>query len=110
LKIIPGTEIQQARSPWRTQAPRLTNFYPLYSASNDQVDPVLPVQPALFQLVLPRYRLSTSETRDQGTGPVLEAAPPPGLAVEPYTETRAHSRLVCWTPPGIHKPVPTMLH
>jgi hypothetical protein len=54
---------------------RLTNFYPLYSASNDQVDPVQRVQPVQFQRVLPRYELSTSETRDQGLGPMFADIP-----------------------------------
>jgi len=47
------------------------NFYPLYDGANDQVDAVLPIRPVLFQKVLPRYRLSTSETRDQGVGPLF---------------------------------------
>jgi hypothetical protein len=54
---------------------RLTNFYPLYGAANDQVDRVLRVQPVQFQRVIPRYRLSTSETRDQGLGPMFAGIP-----------------------------------
>jgi hypothetical protein len=53
----------------------LTNFYPEYDGANDQVDPVLPVRSARFQRVVPRYRLSTSETRDQGTGPAFISVP-----------------------------------
>jgi hypothetical protein len=49
----------------------LTNFYPTYGDANDQVDRVLPVRRTLFQRVIPRYRLSTSETRDQGLGPAF---------------------------------------
>jgi hypothetical protein len=49
-----------------------TNFYPLYNSANDQVDRVTGVSPVGFQAVLPRYRLSTSETRDLGTGPDIE--------------------------------------
>ena len=52
-----------------------TNFYPLSNGANDQVDPVLPVQPVQFQRVLPRYRLSTSETRDLGVGPAFTEVP-----------------------------------
>lgn len=51
------------------QAPRLTNFYPTYDSANDQVDRIVPVRRAFFQPVVPRYRLSMSETRDQGLGP-----------------------------------------
>jgi len=54
---------------------RLTNFYPLYGAANDQVDRVLRVQPVQFQRVIPRYWLSTSETRDQGLGPMFAGIP-----------------------------------
>ena len=53
-----------------------TNFYPRYGAPNDQIDPIIKVQPIQFQRVVPRYRLSTSETRDQGLGPVFDAAVP----------------------------------
>ena len=73
----------------------LTNFYPLYGAANDQVDPVLRVQPVLFQRVLPRYRLSTRETRDQGLGPMFAnipespGTPPPGKPRGIRTETLA---------------------
>ena len=49
----------------------LTNFYPRYDGANDQVDPVTAVRSVRFQRVEPRYRLSTSETRDQGTGPAF---------------------------------------
>ena len=49
-----------------------TNFYPLYDEGNDQVDRVSKVVPVGFQKIIPRYRLSTSDTRDLGTGPRLE--------------------------------------
>ena len=64
-----------AGSPRVSSSARLTNFYPLYGADNDQVDPVLRVQPVQFQRVIPRYRLSTSETRDQGVGPMFAGIP-----------------------------------
>jgi hypothetical protein len=51
-----------------------TNFYPRYGAANDQVDAVLEVHPIYFQRVIPRYRISTSETRDLGVGPAFDAA------------------------------------
>lgn len=49
--------------------PVLTNFYPTYDGANDQVDRVTAVRRTRFQRVIPRYRLSTSETRDEGLGP-----------------------------------------
>ena len=54
----------------------LTNFYPRYGAANDQVDRILEVHPIYFQRIIPRYRLSTSETRDLGVGPMFDAASP----------------------------------
>ena len=71
------------RLPGVAQRPVLTNFYPLYDGANDQVDPVIPVRRAFFQRVIPRYRLSTSETRDEGLGPdfiYAPAYPPSGPA------------------------------
>lgn len=62
------------RSPTVNTA-RLTNFYPLYDAANDQVDRVSPVRRTIFQRVIPRYELSTSETRDQGVGPAFIEVP-----------------------------------
>jgi hypothetical protein len=50
-----------------------TNFYPLYNGANDQVDRVSAIRSVGFQKVIPRYRLSTSETRDLGTGPDIES-------------------------------------
>lgn len=54
---------------------RLTNFYPRYGEDNDQVDRITGVYPISFQRIVPRYRLSTSETRDLGTGPVFDTVP-----------------------------------
>lgn len=66
--------VQSAAASYRSPL-RYTNFYPLYDGANDQVDPVLRVQPVQFQRVLPRYRLSTSETRDLGVGPMFTEVP-----------------------------------
>ena len=52
-----------------------TGFYPLYDGDNDQVDPVGPVRRARFQRIIPRYRLSASETNDTGLGPPFYAVP-----------------------------------
>ena len=68
------TRVQSAATSHRNPL-RYTNFYPLYDGANDQVDPVLRVQPVQFQRVLPRYRLSTSETRDLGVGPMFTEVP-----------------------------------
>lgn len=66
----------------RVGAPLLTNFYPRYNAANDQVDPIIRVQPVAFQRVIPRYDLSTSETRDTGLGPAFIANPWLGSMVD----------------------------
>lgn len=58
-------------SRYLTGRPTLTNFYPTYDGANDQVDPVLAVRRPIFQRIIPRYRLSASETRDEGLGPAF---------------------------------------
>jgi hypothetical protein len=78
-------------------AHRGTNFYPLYGAANDQVDRISPIAPVAFQRVLPRYRLSTSETRDQGTGPMFDGAVIPargGETAPPPTASAVRSQRV----------------
>ena len=70
-----------SRQPVITTHILKTNFYPWYGAANDQVDPVLAVHPIYFQRVIPRYRLSTSETRDLGVGPMFDASV---TTVRPY--------------------------
>ena len=50
-----------------------TNFYPLYDFDRDQVNPVSGIRPIKLQRIIPRYELSTSDTRDEGVGPVYEA-------------------------------------
>jgi hypothetical protein len=72
---VQGQRAEAERSLVTASSGRLTNFYPLYNGSNDQVDPVLRVQPVLFQRILPRYDLSTSQTRDQGLGPMFADIP-----------------------------------
>lgn len=54
---------------------RQTGFYPLYDGENDQVDRVSRVLPVRFQRVVPRYRLSGSETSDTGLGPSFYDVP-----------------------------------
>ena len=47
-----------------------TNFYPTYVDGNkDKVTPVGAARRTDFQTVLPRYTLSMTETRNEGTGP-----------------------------------------
>lgn len=88
-RVSPG---RSASGPSRSQAfeasHRLTTFYPLYGAENDQVDRVLRVQPVEFQRVMPRYELSTSETRDRGLGPMFAGIPEsPALSLLPARES-----------------------
>jgi hypothetical protein len=67
--------LHKSRSIERARAAGITNFYPLYDEAHDQVDSVLKIQPVRFQRILPRYRLSTSDTRNQGTGPMFDEIP-----------------------------------
>ncbi len=49
-----------------------TNFYPTYVDGNlDKVTPVASTNNTQFQAVIPRYDLSMSETRNEGTGPTF---------------------------------------
>lgn len=54
---------------------RPTIFYPRYTSGLDYVSYVSPVERVAFQKVLPRYRLSSSQTRDTGLGPFFEKIP-----------------------------------
>ena len=60
------------RSPLRWRVQGTTTFYPQYGNGRDSVVAIVPTRPTQFQMVVPRYRLSASETRDQGVGPFLE--------------------------------------
>ena len=53
-----------------------TNFYPTYVDGNkDKVTPTAATFKTQFQTVIPRYNLSMTETRNEGTGPTfLETA------------------------------------
>lgn len=93
--------MQASRAPTMQSAPgsvyRMTNFYPLYGSDNDQVDSVSPIRALAFQKVIPRYRLSTSETRDQGTGPALEEISSSSLPVYPRN-TQSPARVTARAP------------
>ena len=54
---------------------RPTIFYPRYTSGLDYVSYVSPVERVDFQKVLPRYYLSSSQTRDSGLGPSFEEIP-----------------------------------
>ena len=61
------------KKKWVVDRKRLqgtTNFYPTYvDGGKDQVTPVAASRRSDFQIVIPRYKLSMSETRNEGTGP-----------------------------------------
>ena len=67
--------LKARKSPPTSPGVRLTNFYPRYGEDNDQVDRITGIYPVSFQRIIPRYRLSTSETRDLGTGPAFDVVP-----------------------------------
>ena len=49
-----------------------TNFYPTYIDGNkDKVTPTAATFITQFQTVIPRYNLSMTETRNEGTGPTF---------------------------------------
>ena len=49
-----------------------TNFYPTYVDGNkDKVTPTAAIYSTQFQKVIPRYNLSMTETRNEGTGPTF---------------------------------------
>ena len=49
-----------------------TNFYPTYVDGNkDKVTPTSATFKTQFQTVIPRYNLSMTETRNEGTGPTF---------------------------------------
>ena len=49
-----------------------TNFYPTYVDGNkDKVTPTTATFKTQFQTVIPRYNLSMTETRNEGTGPTF---------------------------------------
>ena len=60
------------RSPLHWNIVGTTTFYPKYGEGRDVVEPVMPIRPAKFQRIIPRYELSASQTRDEGVGPVFE--------------------------------------
>ncbi len=53
----------------------MTGFYPLYDGDEDQVDRIARISSVAFQRVIPRYRLSSSATRDSGLGPAFYDVP-----------------------------------
>jgi len=87
----PAVQVRTWRKP--------TTFYPLYDGANDQVDRVTPVRRAFYQAVLPRYQLSTSETRDLGTGPGLEE-----ISYNVYAPRHAEPQRTNGSPPGKLQP------
>ena len=61
---------QKKRVVDRKRLQGTTNFYPTYvDGGKDLVTPVAASRLSEFQTVIPRYRLSMSETRNEGTGP-----------------------------------------
>ena len=49
-----------------------TNFYPTYVDGNkDRVTPAAATFTTQFQTVIPRYNLSMTETRNEGSGPIF---------------------------------------
>jgi hypothetical protein len=80
----PETQVRYVYKP-RVVWP--TRFYPQYTGGLDYVSYVSPVERVAFQKVLPRYMLSTSQTRDTGLGPLFERIPYSSRPEEVEVET-----------------------
>lgn len=50
----------------------ITHFHPLYGEGRDWVTPVESIIRTRFQEVIPYYNLSSTDTRDDGLGPIIE--------------------------------------
>ena len=67
---MPKEKIHRKASWKRLEAS--TNFYPTYVDGNkDKVTPTAATFKTQFQTVIPRYNLSMTETRNEGTGPTF---------------------------------------
>jgi len=78
------------KARWKRVA-ATTNFYPTYLDGNkDKVTPTAATFKTKFQTVIPRYNLSMTETRNEGTGPIfLETEyQPPSLRPNTIKKTK----------------------
>ena len=61
----------RSKAKWK-RLEATTNFYPTYVDGNkDKVTPTAATFTTQFQTVIPRYNLSMTETRNEGTGPTF---------------------------------------
>ena len=65
----------------------------MYDFDRDQVNPVSSIRSIKLQRIIPRYELSTSDTRDEGVGPVCEINPAVSGRTNPPS-TPVHTRKV----------------
>ena len=66
-----SNEIIRRKARWK-RLEDTTNFYPTYVDGNkDKVTPTAATFTTQFQTVIPRYNLSMTETRNEGTGPTF---------------------------------------
>ncbi len=66
---VPSDNRPRSRRRWYTYP--ITNFYPGYSNSVGRLDRIAPISSVRMQRVLPRYNMSTEQTRTSGLGPPL---------------------------------------
>ena len=67
-----------------------TNFYPTYVEGNkDKVTPTAATFKTQFQTVIPRYNLSMTETRNEGTGPTFLETEYQPTSLRPKTEKKS---------------------
>ena len=71
-----------------------TNFYPTYVDGNkDKVTPTAPTFTTQFQTVIPRYNLSMTETRNEGTGPTFLETEYQPTSLRPKTVKKPKERV-----------------
>ena len=71
-----------------------TNFYPTYiDGKKDKVTPTEATFKTQFQTVIPRYNLSMTDTRNEGTGPTFLETEYQPASIRPKTikKTREHT-------------------
>ncbi len=66
-----GNTDNRARRRQRWYTYPITNFYPGYSNSVGRLDRIAPISSVRMQRVLPRYHMSTEQTRTSRLGPPL---------------------------------------
>ena len=88
-----------SRARWK-RIKATTNFYPTYVEGNkDKVTPTAAVYSTQFQTVIPRYNLSMTETRNEGTGPTFLETEYQPTSLRPKTVKKSKEHVSCISEP-----------